>query len=93
MEFFSYIAVLLTICFILFRIFTRSQKPQASPCSAVSFLQDHAVVIGGGVSGILAAAALRTQFKHITILEKGNYQESLRPRKNVPQGNMVPCPQ
>ena len=46
----------------------------------------HAVVIGCGIAGIAAAAALRPHFRTITIVEKDQLSEATEARQGVAQG-------
>lgn len=49
----------------------------------------HAVVLGGGIAGLLAARALTNHFDRVTIIEKGDLARDLAPRKTAPQGAHV----
>jgi len=51
--------------------------------------QKHAVVIGAGIAGLLAAAALSEATEKVTIIEKDVLPEVARVRKGVPQGAHV----
>jgi len=46
----------------------------------------HAVVVGAGMGGLLAARALADHFDEVTILERDALSDSPDPRKGVPQG-------
>src|SRR5882724_9892333 len=55
---------------------------------------DHVVIIGGGIGGLLAAHALAGRFKRVTIIERDRYpseSSSLTPppRRGVPQSRCV----
>lgn len=50
---------------------------------------EHAVVMGGSIAGLLAAAALSPHAEAITILEKDDLPETAEPRRGVPQGRQV----
>ena len=50
---------------------------------------EQAVVIGGSVAGMMAAAALSRHFASVTILERDALNDEQHPRKGVPQGNHV----
>ena len=52
-------------------------------------IQKHAVVVGAGMAGLLAAAALADIFGEVTIIEKDTLPETPRVRKGVPQGAHV----
>ena len=45
-----------------------------------------AVVMGGGIAGLLAAAALSECFEHVLVLDKDLLPPAPRPRRHVPQG-------
>lgn len=47
----------------------------------------HAVVIGGGVGGLLAARVLSDHFEKVTVLERDIYPGKPVSRKTIPQGN------
>ena len=47
---------------------------------------EHAVVIGGGIGGLLAARALADFFGAVTVLERDTFPHTDVPRKGVPQG-------
>ena len=49
----------------------------------------HAVVIGGGMSGLLAARVLSGHFERVTIIERDLLVDEVAPRKGVPQGRHV----
>ena len=51
--------------------------------------KDRAIVIGGSIAGMMAAAALSRHFAAVTILERDGLEDETRPRKGVPQGNHV----
>src|SRR5579883_2456578 len=46
----------------------------------------HAIVIGGGIAGLLAARVLLKHFERVTILERDRYPEKPVVRAGVPQG-------
>jgi 2-polyprenyl-6-methoxyphenol hydroxylase-like FAD-dependent oxidoreductase len=48
---------------------------------------EHAVVIGGGMGGLLAARALADFFGVVTVLERDAFPHTDAPRKGVPQGH------
>lgn len=45
----------------------------------------HALVIGSGIAGLLAARVLLNHFEHITIVERDSLPEQPQPRPGVPQ--------
>ena len=58
------------------------------------YTRDHAVVVGGGIGGLLAAHALASRFDRVTVLEASHYpRESISPvpatRRGVPQSRCV----
>ena len=50
---------------------------------------EHAVVVGSGMSGLMAARVLSDKFKKVTILERDILPAKPGVRKTVPQGNHV----
>lgn len=52
---------------------------------------EHAIVIGGGFGGLLAARVLSDYFKNVTIIERDTKEEIniYEPRKGVPQGRHI----
>lgn len=50
---------------------------------------NHAVVIGGGIAGLLAARVLVEHFKNVIIIERDYYPENPEPRSGVPQSNQA----
>lgn len=55
--------------------------------------REHAVVLGGSISGLLSAAALSGEFKRVTIVDRDELivdgPEALKSRRGVPQGDQV----
>lgn len=51
--------------------------------------RDHAVVIGGGIGGLLAARVLSEAFDRVTIVERDELQDEMDDRRGVPQGRHV----
>jgi len=49
----------------------------------------HAVVIGGSVTGLLAARVLADHFESVTLIERDGVATEPKPRKGVPQGHHV----
>jgi 2-polyprenyl-6-methoxyphenol hydroxylase-like FAD-dependent oxidoreductase len=54
-----------------------------------SVIGKHAVIIGAGMAGLLAAAAVSDAFEEVTIIEKDSLPESPRFRNGVAQGAHV----
>ena len=48
--------------------------------------QTHAIVIGGGITGLLAARVLLNHFARVTLIERDHYPENPVFRSGVPQG-------
>ncbi len=51
--------------------------------------QDHAVVVGGGMAGLLAARVLSESFGRVTVVERDVLPRDAEPRRGVPQGRHV----
>lgn len=51
--------------------------------------REHAVVIGAGLAGLLAARVVADHFQAVTLIERDQVSHSPEPRKGVPQGNHV----
>ena len=47
---------------------------------------DHAVVLGAGMAGLLAARVLSDYFGHVTVVDRDRLVDDSQPRKGVPQG-------
>ncbi|MBX9777060.1 MAG: FAD-dependent oxidoreductase [Xanthobacteraceae bacterium] len=58
------------------------------PASGVT--RDHAIVIGGGIAGLLAARVLADHFRQVTLIERDRLPAP-ESRKGVPQGDHVHC--
>ena len=48
--------------------------------------QDHAIVIGGSMAGLLAARVLSDHYRHVTLLERDVFPQQAENRRGVPQG-------
>lgn len=48
--------------------------------------REHAIVAGGSVGGLMAAAALARHFRRVTLLERDAFPEPGEQRRGVPQG-------
>ncbi|WP_238361063.1 FAD-dependent oxidoreductase [Iningainema tapete] len=51
--------------------------------------QPHAIVIGGGIAGLLAVHVLTKYFEQVTIIERDRYPERPEPRQGVPQSHQT----
>ena len=49
-------------------------------------MDEHALVIGAGMAGLLAAAALADRFARVTVIERDELVDTPAPRRAVPQG-------
>jgi flavin-dependent dehydrogenase len=62
-------------------------------CGAVDFSavlgRGHAVVVGGGLAGMLAARVLSDHFDRVTLIERDRFSETPAARKGLPQGRHV----
>lgn len=54
-----------------------------------TFGRHHAVVIGGSMTGLLAARVLSNHFEQVTIIERDRLNKDAGARKGVPQGRHV----
>lgn len=63
----------------------KSRMKSLKPC--VKFA--HAIVIGGGMAGLLAACVLLNHFEEVTIIERDHYPQEPVFRPGVPQGRQV----
>ena len=54
-----------------------------------NLLGEDAIVIGGGIAGLLAARVLFTHFKQVMILEKDVYSNKPGPRNGIPQSSHI----
>ncbi|MFD9698024.1 FAD-dependent oxidoreductase [Lentzea sp. NPDC059081] len=52
-------------------------------------MRNHAVVLGAGIGGLVAAAALREQFAEVTVVERDLLPLLAMTRRGVPQGAQV----
>ena len=50
-------------------------------------INNHALVIGGSIAGLLAARVLVEHFERVTVIERDCYPENPEPRSGVPQSN------
>jgi 2-polyprenyl-6-methoxyphenol hydroxylase-like FAD-dependent oxidoreductase len=49
----------------------------------------HAIVIGGGVAGLLAARVVADHFERVTVLDRDNLPDAAEPRHGAPQGRHI----
>ncbi|KAI9134216.1 NAD(P)/FAD-dependent oxidoreductase [Acaryochloris sp. CCMEE 5410] len=57
--------------------------------ASTSLSEQHAVVIGGSMAGLLAARVLLNHFGRVTVLERDRIPDQPRPRSGVPQSHHV----
>jgi 2-polyprenyl-6-methoxyphenol hydroxylase-like FAD-dependent oxidoreductase len=50
---------------------------------------DHAVVLGAGIAGLLAARVLADAYNRVTVVERDELSTSAEPRRGVPQGRHI----
>jgi 2-polyprenyl-6-methoxyphenol hydroxylase-like FAD-dependent oxidoreductase len=51
--------------------------------------REHAIVMGAGIAGLLAARALSPHFKRVTVVDRDALPETPAPREGVPQGKHI----
>ena len=51
--------------------------------------ENHAVVLGGSLAGLLAARVLADHFEHVTLIERDVYTDNCETRRGIPQANHV----
>lgn len=59
----------------------------SSTTGSATTLGTRAVVIGGGMAGLFAAAAAAQHFGEVVVLDRDDLPDDAAPRKGVPQGN------
>lgn len=52
-------------------------------------LGEHAVVLGGSISGLLAARMLSDAYQEVTVVDRDEFTEARGPRRAVPQGHHI----
>lgn len=67
---------------------TSTTSAGAMPCSTTS-AATRAIVIGGGMAGLLAARVLTGHFEEVWLVERDELPRSPGPRAGVPQGQFV----
>ena len=66
------------------------QATAVSPSADFSvFSKAHAVIIGGSITGLLAARVLADHFKQVTVIERDTYPVDPKPRSGVPQARFL----
>lgn len=50
---------------------------------------DHAVVIGAGIAGLLAAHVLARHFTDVTVIDRDHFSDQPEPRKGTPQSHHI----
>jgi 2-polyprenyl-6-methoxyphenol hydroxylase-like FAD-dependent oxidoreductase len=51
--------------------------------------ESKAIVIGGGIAGLMAARVLCNHFVHVIVVERDVYPDAISPRNGTPQSNQV----
>ena len=67
----------------------RAERPQPEEGRDVTRIGEHAVVLGGSLAGLAAAAVLAQRFERVTIVERDGLPQTGQHRKGVPQGKHV----
>jgi heterodisulfide reductase subunit A-like polyferredoxin len=69
------------------RVYVRKKETMDTKQAAhEGFEQQHAVVIGGSMAGLLAARVLSTHFGQVTVIERDPLPDGAVPCTGVPQG-------
>jgi len=55
----------------------------------LSDVGDHAVILGGGIAGLLSARVLADGFGRVTLVERDSFPQEVSARRGVPQGRHV----
>jgi 2-polyprenyl-6-methoxyphenol hydroxylase-like FAD-dependent oxidoreductase len=63
--------------------------PVRSPRLVPAAIGGHAIVVGAGMAGLAAAAALADSFERVTVLERDALRPDSSPRPGVPQGRQL----
>ena len=66
-----------------------NKGPSVTATSDTRPLGEHAVVIGGGIAGLIVTHVLAGYFERVTLFERDAYPGELESRKGVPQGRHV----
>lgn len=64
-----------------------AQPPQAPAIAHPDRSSSEAIVVGGGIAGLLAARVLSGHFERVTVLERDRLTDGAKPRRGIPQGN------
>jgi len=67
----------------------RSPQPDLPDTAPYRPSLDHAVVLGGGFAGLLAARVLGDHFRQVTVLDRDQSPRGDEPRRGAPQGHHV----
>lgn len=64
-----------------------SPRPTINPTTQSTAVEQrsHAITIGGGIAGLLAARVLTDHFDEVTVIERDCFSEVPQPRQGVPQ--------
>jgi 2-polyprenyl-6-methoxyphenol hydroxylase-like FAD-dependent oxidoreductase len=71
------------------RLETQREPPQGTDGGNTTMTNDHAVVIGASVAGLLAARAASEHFARVTVLDRDTLPDEAVPRRGVPQARQV----
>ncbi len=61
----------------------------SAPLNKEKFAGSHAGVVGGSIAGMLAARALSSHFRRVTVFERDRLPDSPAPRRGVPQSHHI----
>jgi flavin-dependent dehydrogenase len=54
-----------------------------------AMVENKAIIIGGGIAGLIAARVLCNHFAHVIVIERDSYPEEIGPRNGAPQSNHI----
>lgn len=63
------------------------RSPQAPAIAHRDRSSSEAIVVGGGIAGLLTARILSGHFERVTVLERDRLSDDAAPRRGIPQGN------
>jgi len=66
-----------------------THKSTNTETCAQSSPNNHAIVLGGSLAGLLAARVLADHFEKVTLIERDTYTETTETRRGIPQANHV----